>query len=111
MKIIRLNELQFKNYSNMHNMQNLCQTIEYSHIEENRTKEKELLESKHTQALQAMNSGVERAIGSSLNFLDEKTRSKNRRGASPPVSRHTNIRPPQEARSSVICAALIYRTR
>ena len=40
MKIIRLNELQFKNYSNMHNMQNLCQTIEYSHIEENRTKEK-----------------------------------------------------------------------
>lgn len=43
MKIIRLNELQFKNYSNMHNMQNLCQTIEYSHIEENRTKEKEFL--------------------------------------------------------------------
>ncbi len=38
MQIIRLNETQFNNYSNIHRNKNICQTIEYSRIEELRDK-------------------------------------------------------------------------
>ncbi len=40
MKIIRLTEVQFNNYSNIHRNKNICQTIEYSQIGELRDKNK-----------------------------------------------------------------------
>lgn len=40
MEIIRLNEIQFNNYSNIHKNKNICQTIEYSQIKESRDKNK-----------------------------------------------------------------------
>lgn len=40
MQIIRLNEMQFNNYSNIHRNKNICQTIEYSQIRELRDKNK-----------------------------------------------------------------------
>lgn len=40
MQIIRLNEIQFNNYSNIHKNKNICQTIEYSQIKESRNKNK-----------------------------------------------------------------------
>ena len=43
MKIIRLNEIQFNNYSNIHSHKNICQTLEYSSIKENRNNSKEFL--------------------------------------------------------------------
>lgn len=40
MQIIRLNEIQFNNYSNIHSNKTICQTIEYSQIKELRDKNK-----------------------------------------------------------------------
>lgn len=40
MQIIRLNEIQFNNYSNIHRNKNICQTIEYSRIRDVRDKNK-----------------------------------------------------------------------